>query len=881
MALAPGTKLGPYEIQSLLGAGGMGEVYRARDTRLQRDVAIKILPNSLANDQDRLRRFEQEARAVAALNHPNLLTVFDVGSAPLAQTADGTNAPDAAAAVAGHVAADSPFIVSELLEGATLRERLADGQLRERKALEYAIQIARGLAAAHERGIVHRDLKPDNLFITNDGRVKILDFGLAKLTEAAPAQADATLDVATQAGVVMGTIGYMSPEQVRGKAADPRSDIFSFGAVLYEMLAGRRAFKGDSSADVMSAILKEEPPELTAINQEISPAVGRVVHHCMEKDPQQRFQSAGDIAFQLGELSGVRTSTTTPALAEPHATAETSRSWIIAAIGATALALLLAGTWFLGHASARYKPANFEQLTFQQGFVDSARFLPDGQSFISASRWASDSHLALYTGRLDSQGLRPLGVLADSIASVSPAGELLVIQNLKSVGPGYVREGTLARVGLGGGAPRPVLDSVQYADWAPDGKDFAVVRFIPESHVYRLEYPVGKVLYETAGWVSHPRFSRDGKRIAFLDHPNFGDDAGAVAVVDIEGHHKQLSGQYSVAQGLTWSPNGDEIWYSAVVSGSGRSILATSLQGHVRPLLSAPGDVAIQDALPDGRVLLDSFSSRRVMMVFTPEYPQGRDFTWMDWVYGARFSADGTQIIFGDQHSGAMYGTFLRNMDGSPAVRLGEGDPLDISPDGKWAVSRLPIVPTQLLFLPTGTGEPRQLTHANIDYAEGRCATGDLIYAVGNQPNHPERTYRVDLQGNETPVTPEGVLVVAVTADGKRLLTRNPERSQFQLFPLDGGQPQNLSQLQQEDGPIDFTPDDRAVLIRHAGPNGGIEIWRVELAGGRRTLLHTINLPGVPAIANGLSATVSRDGKNYAYQYHPAISTEYLVQGLR
>jgi eukaryotic-like serine/threonine-protein kinase len=868
MALTSGTKLGPYEIQSLLGAGGMGEVYRARDTRLGRDVAIKILPNSLTHDQDRLRRFEQEARAVAALNHPNLLTVFDVGTAPLGDPATAANG-----------SADSPFIVSELLEGTSLRERLAAGALRERRAVDYAIQIAQGLAAAHERGIVHRDLKPENVFVTNDGRVKILDFGLAKLTETAPAQPDATRDVVTQIGVVMGTIGYMSPEQVRGNPADARSDIFSFGAVLYEMLSGHRAFQGHTAADLMSAILNHEPPELTATNREISPALDHIVHHCMEKDPQQRFQSAGDIAFQLNELSGMRSSTAARAVVESRA-AKFLRPWALAGIGTTALALLFAATWFLARWTAHHEPPSFVQLTFQQGYVDSARFLPDGQSIICASRWGSDSTLALYTGSIDSQGLRPLGAIVDSILSVSPSGELLVVQNLRSIGPGYVRVGTLARLPIGGGAPRPVLDSVQYADWAPGGKDFAVVRFVPERHVYRLEYPVGKVLYETGGWVSHPRFSRDGKRIAFLDHPIFGDDQGSVAVVDLQGHQKQLSTSYSSTQGLVWSPTGDEIWFSAVRAGIYRSLFATTLRGSERPLLSAPGNVDLQDALANGRVLLDDSSSRRVLMVFTPDYPQGRDFTWMDWAYEMRFSADGKQILFGDQHSGAMYGTFLRNLDGSPAVRLGDGNPEDLSADGAWAMSRLPIPPIQILLLPTGTGEPRQLTHSRINHTRARWLRDGRIFSVGSEPGHQERTYLLDLSGKETPITPEGVRALAATADGKHLLTANPEFSEFQLFPLDGGQPRTLPQLQKSDRPIDFTPDDAAILVRRQGRDGAVEIWRVDLAGAKRTLLHTIALPGVPSLANGLNVTVSRDGKSYAYEYHPVISTEYLVTGL-
>jgi Tol biopolymer transport system component len=880
MALIAGTKLGPYEIQSLLGAGGMGEVYRARDTRLQRDVAIKVLPSSLAHDQDRLRRFEQEARAVAALNHPNLLTVFDVGAAPGAESVDDTGAPK--------VTAGSPYIVSELLEGTTLRERLSSGALRERKALDYAIQIARGLAAAHERGIVHRDLKPDNVFITNDGRAKILDFGLAKLSEVPTADFDATRDLATQAGVVLGTLGYMSPEQVRGKPADARSDIFSFGAVLYEMLAGRRAFRGDSAADLMSAILKEDPPELAATNQEISPALDHIVHHCMEKDPQQRFQSVGDIAFQLSEMSGMRTSSGVAAIAEaPPARATRTAlrlplpAWMLAAIGAAVLALIVASTWFLARATARAAPPKFVQLSFQQGFVDSARFLPDGQSIITASQWGSESNLSLYTGRLDSQGLRPMGVKADSVASVSNTGELLVIQNLQRVGPGYVRVGTLARLPLGGGAPRPVMENVQYADWAPDGKDFAVVRFIPESHAYRLEYPVGRVLYETNGWVSHPRFSRDGKRIAFLDHPVFGDDQGMVAVTDLEGHRKQLSGSYESTQGLTWSPKGDEIWYSAIENGVYRSLFATTLGGRARPLLSAPGNIDIQDALPDGRVLLADVNVRLILMVSTPDYPQGRDFTWMDWAVYARFSSDNKQILFGDEHSGENYGTFLRNLDGSPAVRLGDGDAQDISADGKWAVSVLPTAPNQILLLPTGTGEPRQITHSKINHLFVRWLPDGRLFFVGNESGHRERTYLLDVSGNETPVTPEGVRAFAASADGKRLLVYDSGHSQFQLFPLDGGQPQAVPQLQKGDSPTDFTPDGAAVFVQRGGEQGAVEIWRVELAGTKRTLIRTITLTEAPSIAGGLHATVSRDGKNFAYIYSRIISTEYVVEGLR
>src|SRR5262244_339174 len=288
MSFASGTKLGPYEITAPIGAGGMGEVYRARDTRLGRDVAVKVLPASYSDDKERLHRFEQEACAAGALNHPNILSIYDIGSYD-----------------------ESPYVVSELLEGETLRQRTAGAALAQRRVVDYTLQIAHGLAAAHEKGIVHRDLKPENLFVTKDGRIKILDFGLAKLTgvaDSAQSQTDVpTRRVDTDPGKVMGTVGYMSPEQVRGRAADHRSDIFSLGAILYEMLCGNRAFRRESGVETMNAILKEDPPELSQTNHNVAPALQRVVDHCLEKNPEERFQSARDLAFALEALSGSST----------------------------------------------------------------------------------------------------------------------------------------------------------------------------------------------------------------------------------------------------------------------------------------------------------------------------------------------------------------------------------------------------------------------------------------------------------------------------------------------------------------------------------------------------------------------------------------------
>jgi eukaryotic-like serine/threonine-protein kinase len=343
MALTSGTKLGPYEIQSPLGTGGMGEVYRARDARLNRDVAIKVLPAAFASDPERLRRFQQEAEAVAALNHPNILAIHDFGEYK-----------------------GSPYIVTEFLEGETLRERL--GAMPVRKAIESSEQIACGLAAAHDKGIVHRDLKPENIFITRDGRVKILDFGLAKLTRPESSSDSATLALQADPGMVLGTVGYMSPEQVKGQNADHRSDLFSFGAILYEMLSGKRAFHRETSIETMNAILKEDPPEFTAMNR-VPPLLERIVGHCLEKNPEERFQSARDVAFALGSLSGgPRSDEPSQALEAELKSRFVAGRWRWLGLAAVALLMLLVASLWPRHPMPALE---FVQLT-NDSFVKSS-----------------------------------------------------------------------------------------------------------------------------------------------------------------------------------------------------------------------------------------------------------------------------------------------------------------------------------------------------------------------------------------------------------------------------------------------------------------------------------------------------------------------------
>ena len=547
MALSSGTKLGPYEIQSLIGAGGMGEVYRAKDARLDRIVAIKVLPASFSADHDRMQRFAQEARAAAALNHPNILSIFDIGDEK-----------------------GSPYVVSELLEGETLRERLRNGALSVRKAIEYGLQVARGLAAAHEKGIVHRDLKPENLFITSDGRVKILDFGLAKLTRPeAVSGADApTVHGVTEPGLIMGTAGYMSPEQVRGQAADPRSDIFAFGAILYEMISGKRAFHGETSADTMSAILKEEVPELSETARNVPAGLERIVRHCLEKHPSQRFHSAGDLAFDLESLTEISATSSKSgaqaAVAQVRGEESRRKLFSVAGCGRAGggddRSGLVAGT---GQRRRCLLPS-ISRLRSAPVRLAMPASLPTAASFTSASWDGGDPH-QLYLARTDDNGSRELGLKDADLLSISKSGELAIRLNTVYFG-GYARAGTLARVPLSGGTPREVLDNVQDADWAANGENMAVVRFVPENSHWRLEYPIGKVLFDSINWISHPK-NFAGRQAGGVRGPRehrrrrrrFGGGDRTWMVT----RRNSRRGLFR-SKGIMWSPAGDEIWFTGI-----------------------------------------------------------------------------------------------------------------------------------------------------------------------------------------------------------------------------------------------------------------------------------------------------------------------------
>ena len=856
MPLTPATKLGPYEIQSAIGAGGMGEVYRARDTRLNRDVAIKILPASFSADPDRLQRFAQESRAAAALNHPNILSIFDIGE-------------DRGA----------PYVISELLEGETLRERLRHGPLASRKAIDYAQQIAKGLAAAHEKGIVHRDLKPENLFITNDGRAKILDFGLAKFTRPeVDASEDApTMQVATEVGTVLGTAGYMSPEQVRGKAADARSDIFSFGAILYEMLSGKRAFHGDSSADVMSAILKEDPPDLSETNRNISPALERIVRHCLEKNPGERFQSARDVAFNLEALTDI--STSSRGGIRPLQEEKPARRWLPLAVGV----LLLLASWAIiyrwAHRGAATSNPTFHEITFRNGTIWAARFAPDGQTVLYGAAWEGRPQ-EIFSTRADSSDSRSLGLPPAQILAISSKGEMAISLHPTNVS-GFGQIGTLARVPLAGGAPREVVDKVLWADWTPDGQSLAVARESDDRRA-RVEFPPGNVIYEPAGWTSHVRFSPNGELLAIADHISGGDD-GRVVIIDAHGNHKASSSFYSSVEGLAWSPNGKEVWFSAVPAGSARSIYALNLSGKERLIYRAPGGLTVQDISHSGQVLLTADKTRMSISVLAPGETRERSLSWFDWSLLTDISPDGKTIVFSETGEAAAgnQSVYLRKMDGSAAVRLGEGGFGFLSPDGQWVISGVGS-PTKLVLLPTGVGEPRQLTDDKLDHSFAIwLPDSKSIVFVASEPGHAPRTYLVDIQGG-TPraLTPEGLFGAAITLDGKQVLVVDTTKHQLWLYPIAGGDPQKLNiTLGANENLLAYTPDGKGILV--AAPAVPLKIERLDLATAQRRPWKEI-APADPAGVQGVVIIrLSADQKAYAYTILRVLSDLFVVDGLK
>jgi serine/threonine protein kinase/Tol biopolymer transport system component len=854
--LAAGTRVGPYEVLTLLGVGGMGEVYRARDVRLARDVALKVLRADMMSD-DQLRRFEHEAKAAGALNHPNIVAVYDTGQS-----------------------GDAPYIVSELLEGETLRERLATGSLGVRRATEYGAQIARGLAAAHDRGIVHRDLKPENVFITRDGLAKILDFGIAKLGRAGEERLGTEAETLsnTRSGTLLGTLGYMSPEQARGLPADHRSDIFSLGALLFEMITGRRAFRGTTPADTLSAILREDPTQESSVAVAGLPAsLLRVLRRCLEKAPEDRFQSARDLAFAL---EGGATQDFQPG----RSPREWKRLW-----PALALAVGALGLWAGRLLVSPSVPPTYQRLTFRLGDVKSARFARDGETIVYSAAWGNEP-TSVFSTRVTSRGSQSLGFRDAMVLSISSKDEIALLLHPELVN-WLVHRGTLARAPLAGGAPRDVLENVLDADWSPDGRDLAVVHVVGEGET-RIEFPIGRVLYtpKAPHWISQLRVSPRGDRVVFMEHPVQGDLRCDIRVADREGRVTTLAEGYTSAVNMAWSPDGGEIWYGAVrTGGTGQQVHVVSLEGRERIAVEVPGHINFQDRYRTGQMLLARGSDWTEVRARARDARDEAELPAADLSFLSDLSDDGRTVLGTDigGGSGPNFALYLQATDGPPPVWLGEGDGQALSPDGRSALALLKHAsPQQLVVVPTGAGETRVLERGPIAQYERAVwdPSGRRVVFSGAEREGETRLWIQDLEGGPPrPVTPVGVTLEEtgrpVSPDGARVVAVRPGGVPA-LYPLAGGDPVPIPGLGELDVPLCFTPDGRELFVARYDETPP-RVEKVEIASGRTHPWAGMRRGTPSGLAGQYRILVNPEGSAYAYSYTRQISDLYLATGVK
>jgi hypothetical protein len=844
--------VGHYRVLEKIGSGGMGEVFRARDERLGRDVALKFVNPSYATDPDRLRRFDQEARAAAALNHPNIVAIYDCG------VHNGT-----------------PYIVSELLVGTTLRTRLSSGALNVRQAIEYGIQIAEGLMAAHEKQIIHRDLKPENIFITSEGRIKILDFGIAKLLgpRGTEGHSVGTMETQTRMGSVLGTVAYMSPEQLRSQPVDARSDLFSLGAILYEMLTGHRAFRGETDVDTITAVLKEDPPELMIERTGISPAFEQIVHHCLEKDPEKRFQSAGDLAFALRTLS-------------PAATTREVRvprrifPYLRFALAVAATGALAAAIWFLAMHYGRGQVPDYHRLTFRRGTVFNARFAPNGEILYEAAWNGRD--VQIFASNINGQQARQLEFSDAHLLAVSSENQLaLMLGGKNGAFLDYVG-GVLALAPEAGGSPRQLLEDAPWVDFDPKGR-LAVVHQV-EGHS-QLEYPIGKVLYRSNGWISHLRFSPSGDTLAFMDHPVVWDDRGDVAIADLQGKVRHITPEYDSEYGLAWHPNG-EIWFTATQAGSQRYVMAVTPKGAVRRILRDATTLDLLDIAPDGALLIAAEQPRVVLEFAGKDNADPRDLSWYDGSVIKDISQDGQWILFEEDSEplGSGYAVVARKVDGSHPMHLGDGSAGGLSPDGKWALAVGAGKTPKVTMLPIGPGQARDIPVDGLEKVHNGSARftadGKHVTLNGNEAGHGVRGYMVDLEtGKRRPITPEGVEAMITSPDGRWILAQTPAGA-ISLCSLETGTLQAIPGLHPEDYAAQWTADSQGVYIYRIDEHP-VRLERVDILTGKRTLVRTLHPSERVGVITVNPVTTTRDASEVAFSYYQNLSSLYRVSGLK
>ncbi|MFN0247377.1 MAG: protein kinase domain-containing protein [Kofleriaceae bacterium] len=817
-----GTTLGPYRLDGLIGSGAMGEVYRGWDQRLKRHVAVKVLARE--ESPERVRRLVAEGRAAAAIAHPNVVTIYDTGSE-----------------------AGIPYIVTELLEGESLTSLIARGPIARATALDLGLQLARGLAAAHAQGVVHRDLKPSNLIVTGDRVLKILDFGLAKVI--GEREGDAT-----EPGTLLGTCGYLSPEQARGEPADARSDVFSVGAILYELVSGRRAFAGATFADRLSATLRDDPPRL---GDPLDP----ILERCLAKDPKKRFQSANDLAWALeGRLEP-----------SPAPRRGLSRRAFLLGTAATGIGGIALGRMLAPAAKAPSPivPA-YSQLTFRHGRVASARFTRDGGSLLYTAAWEGGP-LTVYLARLGAGGTRALELPPARLLDVSSRGELAIALGHRWL-EGFHQSGELAVVPLEGGVPRRLGVEVQHADFTPGGEHLAVVRRAGAR--FRLELPIGRTLLE-AGWISHPRVSPDGAWIACLVHDSPLDDRGDLVLVPhAGGHARTIAGGWSSIDGLAWSASGRELWISASREGGNNGGWTIALDGGERALVPSAGRVRVHDLAPDGRLAVTHVTGRLRMLAKPPGATSEIDVALADVTAAADISGDGRQLVFaefGDVDT--ANGAYVRPLGdpASRALRLGSVVPFDLADDGRGVLAGIGD-PNALVIQPL-VGQPRRFALPGLVNPRGARWLAGGVLVTAAVAGHRPRLWRWDLASSAVPLTAEGVFGdVAVSPDGHRvaLITDG------ELVVIDAATAASsrVPGAFVDEVVCGWHTDNASVFVRGLTPP--IPIQRVDVATGTRTRVAEIAPPSL-GLGGVCAVVIDHAGDAYAYSYGQELSRLYVT----